>query len=174
MTASTLTPGPTAGAAWEDGQAAVPEDLAVLAPQVRVDITEHLLGGRPPHMVARELCVAPSDVTDVLRSLGRAGTSLRRRLTIEQYFRSRTRHIHGGHLLWLDHVDHGLPVLHHNRHVHSARRIAWRMTHPTDPQGPVVPGCAMPLCVAPDHVIDHATLRQLARLLHHLFGDTHQ
>lgn len=158
----------------EQGEDAGPDELAVLAQQVRVDIAEHLLGGRLPHIVARELRVEHDEVAGILAGLGRTGTSLRRHPTIEQHFRSRTRHVHDGHLLWLDHVDRGLPVLHHNGHVYAARRIAWRMTHPIAPVGPVVPSCAMALCVAPDHVIDLATLRQLATILHHLFGDTHQ
>lgn len=157
-----------------DGPTCVPDEVVHLARQVRVDIAEHLLGGRPPHLVASELCVDPAEVTEVLASLGRTGTPISRRLTVEQYFRSRTRHVHGGHLLWLDRVERGLPVLHHGRRIHSALRVAWRMAHPGAPDGPLVPGCAMPLCVAPDHVIDQATLRQLAILLNDLFGDAHQ
>ncbi|MET7746782.1 hypothetical protein [Streptomyces sp. NPDC005385] len=153
------------------GVAEAPEELAVLAPHVRIDITEHLLGGRGPQVIARELDVDHSEVTDVLASLGRTGAHLRRRPTIQQRFRSRTRHIIGGHLLWLDRVESGIPVLQHDGRMYSARRIAWAMTHPGFPDGPVLPGCTATACVAPDHVIDHITRHKLAALLHQLLGD---
>lgn len=159
---------------WAGADAATPEDLAVPAQTVRIDITEHLLGGRPPHVICRELGVEPSDVTDVLASLGRAGAPLRRARTVEQHFRSRTRHAPGGHLLWLGEVARGVLLLRHHGRVYSPPRIAWRMTRPGEPDGPVVPGCAIPLCVAPDCLIDRATQRRLGVVVHQLFGDTSQ
>ncbi|MEW2164356.1 hypothetical protein AB0912_15390 [Streptomyces sp. NPDC007084] len=152
-------------------EAESPEELAVLPPHVRIDITEHLLGGRPPHVICRELNVPHSDVADVLANLGRNYAPRELRPTIQQRFRSRTRHISGGHLLWLDQIDNGIPVLTHAGRVHSARRIAWAMTHPGLPDGPVLPGCSVRTCVAPDHVIDHTTRHKLAALLHELLGD---
>lgn len=153
------------------GEAETPEELSVLPPHVLIDITEHLLGGRGPHLICRELDVEPADVADVLAGLGRTFTHPRFRPTIQQAFRSRTRHILGGHLLWLDRIDQGVPVLWHAGRVHSARRIAWAMTNPGRPHGPVMAGCTVPACVAPDHVIDNATRRKLAVLVHRLFGD---
>ncbi|MEV5472812.1 hypothetical protein AB0L66_10700 [Streptomyces sp. NPDC052207] len=144
----------------------------VVASQVRVDITEHLLGGRPPHRIARELGVELVDVTGIAGALGRTGVRLGRRLTLEQRFRSRTRHIHSGHVLWLDRAERGMPVLVHNGRVHSALRVAWSMTRTDRPIGPVTSTCAMPLCVASDHLVDVAALRRVATVLHQLLGPT--
>ncbi|MFC8676754.1 hypothetical protein ACFUEN_29215 [Streptomyces griseorubiginosus] len=149
----------------------MPQDFQVLAPQIRLDITEHLIGARSPQQVCRELDVTLADVTDILTGLGHGRIGLRRHLTIEQYFRSRVRHIDGGHLLWLDWVERGVPVLVHGGHVYCARTVAWRMAHSTDADRPVTPGCPVPLCVAPEHSVDRPTRRTLARIVHDLFGD---
>ncbi|MFE5140383.1 hypothetical protein ACFRDV_22345 [Streptomyces fagopyri] len=153
-----------------------PESLAVLPAQVRIDIAEHLLGGRLPNQIARELDIDPAEVTAAVAEFGAVGRWDRKRLTLEQHFRSRTRHLYGGHLLWLDRVDCGIPVLHHGGRMYSALHVAWRMANPgqhdPEPAARPVPACDMPLCVALDHALDRTTHQQLATLVIELFGDT--
>ncbi|MFJ8006156.1 hypothetical protein [Streptomyces fagopyri] len=152
-----------------------PESLAVLPAQVRIDIAEHLLGGRLPNQIARELEIDSAEVTAAVAEFGPVGRWDRKRLTLEQHFRSRTRHIYGGHLLWLDRVDRGIPVLHHGGRMYSALHVAWRMANPgqhePEPAARPVPACDMPLCVALDHALDHATRQHLVAVLGPLLGD---
>ncbi|MGW0800328.1 hypothetical protein [Streptomyces sp. NPDC002692] len=152
-----------------------PESLAVLPDQVRVDIAEHLLGGRLPSQIARELEVDLGEVMFVIADFGAVGRWDRHHATLEQHFRSRTRHVYGGHLLWLDRVDRGLPVLQHDGRMYSALRIAWLMANPGrkdgHPAAPLFPACDESLCVALDHTLDLVTQQQFAAVLGPLFGD---
>ncbi|MBY8341858.1 hypothetical protein JYK17_17660 [Streptomyces sp. KC 17012] len=140
---------------------------------IRADIAAHVRVGRMDRDIVRLLGVAPAAVTAVRRQLHIPCRSVRgfRPRCLEDAFWGQTRHRPDGHLQWLGTVDdQGNPVLWHSSYVYSARRIAYRFGHGTEPSGPVTVDCDQSWCVEPTHLIDEPTRTYLTGVLTALFG----
>jgi hypothetical protein len=115
--------------------------------------------------IARALGISPSGVTSARRRL-QLPAATRRTPTVEEQFAANTRS-EGGHLLWTGAYQRGtLPILNHQ----PATRIAWRITHGTDPVGTVTVACGQHGCIQPDHLQDAATRRRHRTALRYIAG----
>jgi hypothetical protein len=114
--------------------------------------------------IARSLGISPSAVTSARRRLGLPAV-VRHTPTVEEQFAANTRLTDDGHLIWTGAYQRGtLPVLNHQ----PAARIAWRLTHGTDPVGTVRVTCEQPGCVA--HLGDADTRRRHRTALRYITG----
>ncbi|WP_327357863.1 hypothetical protein [Streptomyces sp. NBC_01304] len=90
-------------------------------------------------------------------------------VTAEEAFQQRLQLTDGGHVLWTG-PAHGSPVLPWKGTTVSAYRIAFRLHHGRDPEGPVTSACTVPLCVAGPCLLDRPMRQAGDRLFRTLFG----
>ncbi|MFI9598871.1 hypothetical protein ACIHCX_03150 [Streptomyces sp. NPDC052043] len=132
----------------------------------RAAIAELLRAGYGDRTIARQLNVTAATVTQTRRELGlppaRAGN--KPAATVEELFWRRTRPIDGGHLEWTGHrSSKGVAAVKWQKTDHTARRIAYRIRHNTDPTGYAHAVCDYDGCVAPAHIADSATVPRKGR-----------
>lgn len=126
--------------------------------KVRADIAELLRAGVPQIRIARQLHVAPLTVQRTREALKlpapRSGPP-DTYASLEDAFHANAETVGDGHLRWTGHTDtNGFPRLNFRQKRHSVRRIAFRIHHGRDAQGPISVGCEVADCVAGAHLED--------------------
>ena len=136
----------------------------------RADIVALLAEGLPDKRIAQILHTGPMRVRRIRRELELPRYE-RTFTTIEQAWTDRTRPTDDGHLAWSGFWRESVhPVFKHQGTEHSARRVAFRLTHGREPEGHVMAGCGWPPCVKPEHVEDQPMRDQLRSQCHLIFG----
>lgn len=145
--------------------------------QLRNDIVELLRAGASDRAIGQQLHCDPRIVSATRAALGLPKSKSGRKpaASIAELFYARTEPVDGGHLRWTGYRnDHGVPALRYSRRTYSAYATAFRIKTGRDPVGNVIPQCAYPGCVHPDHVDDRPAREHNRSAYSAIFGEADQ
>ena len=142
--------------------------------RLRADVVQLLHQGGTNLGIARATGAAPKTVARHRRALGIAPTPFGHPTgsTTKSRFDARTQALPGGHMRWTGAVNsRGTPTVRYAGRSRTGGRMAFFLRWGREPIGTVLPGCDMPQCVAPDHVLDQPMRDRLATTFTAIFGE---
>lgn len=139
--------------------------------KVRTDIAELLCAGLPNETIATQLHCCRKTVAAARAALRLPNTPPGSRgRPLADLIAARTEAVEGGHVRWTGHVTDGTPVLNYQGTPRSAARLVFLLRYGREPIGNVLPGCAHPGCVAPDHIEDRPMRERNRKTYAAIFG----